>query len=1052
MPRCAARFGARLHVLDPRLFQSGCFPRCGCAFNDSDVTPERMGAAVDGVAPVRDHLCDPAEWGSWFMRHYACSGSIERKAYFMKQFENGLQDGSLADITKTWIDDKEKEQAKEQEKAKEQGKEKEIQKNAKCVWWQMASERPCRYQGVFQQHSSAAVSGNTNGSVHTDNVECVVIGAGMPPAGILPIGHLQPPQYPLLWPFSFLSLAQWCPLTRFGATAMASALHADDVPPIGDTPVCPPVLLAGWRFAGGGIGSGVIGLAIARALARRGREVVVVEAAGAIGTETSSRHSEVIHAGIYYPHGSLKARMCVEGKARLYDFCRTHNVPYKNITKLIVATTKEQLPELVSFQATAARHGVPDLQPLSGAEARGLEPALACQGALLSPSTGILDSHTYMAALLADAESHGAVLALNTRVGNYFSLSVRAPFSRLIYPMPERGLAGLGTHLTLDMAGGVRFGPDVEWLPGPGIEPGSPVVVDYRVDPGRAQSFYPAIRRYYPALPDGALQPAYSGVRPKLSGPGEPPADFLVQGARWSTGAEEGPSGNMARHSQHSLLQSSCLDYAPGKCIPGLTTIGSCGSRLRTSVRAAAVNAAGSGSAQSGQASKKKPQKQPQQQQQQAQKQPAAAGSGAVADAPAAPALPPPPQPASAARYSPLHYNIEDFCTKVVPTEGEKRQRMEVIDAIRAGVRKVWPNSRQVELQVFGSFANGLSTWSSDLDLVVTGVMEPDRVSGGYELADRAKITARLRKIADALNRAKNIDILRQQLIPRARIPILKLWTKSRVCVDVSVSDDSGPRAARYMVQQCRAFPPVKPLVLVVKTYLKACRLNEVNTGGLSSYSLTNMVIAHLQEELKSGHDISDLGETLYTFLLRYGEEHDYGAQAVSVGSGGIVPKMSLGYAMESARQAAVSMSSYDGAVSWNERLFVDCPLTGRDVSNGTYRIDLVKGAFQQAARRLEAMAQGRRITDTSINYLQALFDVSRVLKRSYPDPQEPYEDEYLKVIGRNGDEEEREELAVGGGTDTDVDGDRYGNEDGDDLDGDYLERSPTTAGAQHRR
>ncbi|GIL79163.1 hypothetical protein Vretimale_16704 [Volvox reticuliferus] len=457
------------------------------------------------------------------------------------------------------------------------------------------------------------------------------------------------------------------------------------------------------------------------------------------------------------------------------------------------------------------------------------------------------------------------------------------------------------------------------------------------------------------------------------------------------------------------------------------------------------VNASG----QSGEAAKKQQQ---QDQQKQSQNPPPAVGSSAnqataaASDAAATAAAPPQQQSTSTVRYSPLHYNIEEFCSRVVPTEGEKRQRMEVVAAIRAGVRKVWPNARQVELQVFGSFANGLSTWNSDLDLVVTGIMEPDRVSGGYEPADRAKITARLRKIADALNRAKNIEILRQQLIPRARIPILKLWTKSRVCVDVSVSDDSGPRAARYMVQQCRAFPPVKPLVLVLKTYLKACRLNEVNSGGLSSYSLTNMVIAHLQEELKSGHDISDLGETLYTFLLRYGEEHDYSSQAVSVGSGGIISKMSLGYAMESARQAAASMGSYDGAVSWNERLFVDCPLTGRDVSNGTYRIDLVKGAFQQAARRLEAMAQGRRITDTSINYLQALFDVNRALKRSYPDPHEPYEDEYLKVIGRSGDEEDREELALGGGADVD------GNGDDDDLDGDYLERSPTTAGAQNRR
>ncbi|KAG2500643.1 hypothetical protein HYH03_001410 [Edaphochlamys debaryana] len=399
-------------------------------------------------------------------------------------------------------------------------------------------------------------------------------------------------------------------------------------------------------------------------------------------------------------------------------------------------------------------------------------------------------------------------------------------------------------------------------------------------------------------------------------------------------------------------------------------------------------------------------------------------------------------------RYSPLHYNIEEFCGRVVPTEGERRQRQEVIDGLKGAIRKVWPNARAVELQVFGSFANGLSTWQSDLDLVITGVMEPDRVSGGYEPADRARITAKLRKVADSINRTKQVDVVRQQLIPRARIPILKLWTRGRICVDVSVSDDSGPRAARYMAQQCRAYPPLKPLVLVLKAYLKACRLNEVNTGGLSSYSLTNMVIAHLQEELKAGHDVSDLGETLYTFLLRYGEEHDYRDQAVSVASGGIVPKMSLGFAMESARQAALSMGSYDGAVGWQERLCVDCPLTGRDVSNGTFRIDLVRGAFVQAARKLEALARGRRISDTSLNYLQALFDVNRILKRSHPDPYEPYEDEYLKVISRRGGEDEDEELSLSPGTGSDPDDDDDGSGSGGDLGGDSLERRPSAAAA----
>ncbi|KAG2438992.1 hypothetical protein HYH02_010783 [Chlamydomonas schloesseri] len=500
--------------------------------------------------------------------------------------------------------------------------------------------------------------------------------------------------------------------------------------------------------------------------------------------------------------------------------------------------------------------------------------------------------------------------------------------------------------------------------------------------------------------------------------------------------------GSSSRASLTPLVSSLVAVSAAPSGLPGSSLVPRPGAGLRalaTSVRAGAA-----------------PEQQPMSKKQQkaaaaAAKQAAAAaaqaggsnGQGVEAEdgGSAAPAAPPQPS----VRYSPLHYNIEEFCQRVVPTEGERRQRQDVIEAVRGGVRRVWPGARGVELQVFGSFANGLSTWNSDLDLVVTGIYEPDRMTGGYEINDRGRITAKLRKIAEALNRSKAIDIERQQLIPRARIPILKLWTKARVTVDVSMSDDSGPRAARYMAQQCRAYPPLKPLVLVLKAYLKACRLNEVNTGGLSSYSLTNMVIAHLQEELKSGHDISDLGETLYTFLLRYGEEHDYSSQAVSVASGGIVPKMSLGFAMESARQAAVTMGSYDGAVSWNERLCVDCPLTGRDVSNGTFRIDLVRGAFVQAARKLEALARGRRISDTSLNYLQALFDVQRVLKRQY-DPYEPYEDEYLKVI-RNSDDEDmpEEDMLIGGGAGGD-------DEDDDDLDGDYMERrspAPATPSSQ---
>ncbi|WP_370691704.1 NAD(P)/FAD-dependent oxidoreductase [Bradyrhizobium sp.] len=325
------------------------------------------------------------------------------------------------------------------------------------------------------------------------------------------------------------------------------------------------------------IGAGVIGLAIARRLARAGREVVVLEAAEGIGTVTSSRNSEVIHAGIYYKAGSLMARMCVSGKQALYEYCREHGIPHRNCGKLIVATNPKETEKLQSIRAHAEANGVLDLQALSGEAARQLEPALNCDAALHSPSTGIVDSHAFMLALRGDAEASGAAFAFHTPLlrarasaeeieldaggeapttlacrlvinaaglaasavarsidgmpielippaylakGNYFSCSARAPFSRLIYPVPEPG--GLGVHLTLDMAGQARFGPDVEWID----------AIDYAVDPARAERFYPAIRRYWPTLPDGALMPSYSGIRPKIVPPAVAVQDFLIQGPR----------------------------------------------------------------------------------------------------------------------------------------------------------------------------------------------------------------------------------------------------------------------------------------------------------------------------------------------------------------------------------------------------------------------------------------------------------------------------------------------------------------------------------------
>ncbi|HWA36501.1 MAG TPA: NAD(P)/FAD-dependent oxidoreductase [Burkholderiales bacterium] len=322
------------------------------------------------------------------------------------------------------------------------------------------------------------------------------------------------------------------------------------------------------------VGAGVVGLAVARALAISGREVVILEAEDAIGTHTSSRNSEVIHAGIYYPKGSLKATSCVRGKELLYDYVASHGVPHRRCGKLIVATDDSQVGELEAIRSKAHQNGVTDVEFIPVEQARRWEPELRCVAALHSPSTGIIDSHALMLAYLGDAEAHGAMLALKSRLlggeavsdgfvlhvdgttlkssllvnsaglraptvarkilgyeekfapkeyyakGNYYSLARKNPFSRLIYPVPEPG--GLGVHVTLDLGGQARFGPDVEWVDR----------IEYAVDPGRAQRFYAAIRRYWPGLPDDALLPGYAGIRPKTAGPGEPAPDFHVQGAR----------------------------------------------------------------------------------------------------------------------------------------------------------------------------------------------------------------------------------------------------------------------------------------------------------------------------------------------------------------------------------------------------------------------------------------------------------------------------------------------------------------------------------------
>jgi L-2-hydroxyglutarate oxidase LhgO len=327
------------------------------------------------------------------------------------------------------------------------------------------------------------------------------------------------------------------------------------------------------------VGAGVVGLACGAALAREGHDVIVLESAAMFGSMTSSRNSEVIHAGIYYPTGSLKHRLCVEGREKLYPYLESHGVAHRRCGKLIVATSAAEDEKVEGVFAQAQANGVAGVSRLTRTQAQGMEPALNCTSAVLSAETGIVDSHGFMLALLGDLEDRGGVLAtrapvlggqildhggfelevggeVGTRLrcrrlvnaagleatmlaarlaggeppprlvlakGSYYGCRTRPVFERLIYPAPVDG--GLGVHVTLDLAGRMRFGPDVEWL-----DDADPAAVDYAVDPRRGESFYAAVRRYWPGLPDGALVPDYSGCRPKLSGPGEPAADFRIDG------------------------------------------------------------------------------------------------------------------------------------------------------------------------------------------------------------------------------------------------------------------------------------------------------------------------------------------------------------------------------------------------------------------------------------------------------------------------------------------------------------------------------------------
>lgn len=334
------------------------------------------------------------------------------------------------------------------------------------------------------------------------------------------------------------------------------------------------------------IGAGALGLACAARLAKPNQSTLIVDAEKLIASHTSSRNSEVIHAGIYYPENSLKAQLCIEGRERLYAWCAAHHVEHRRIGKLLVAVSEDECAKLEAIASNAKRCGVSDLIPITQQQLSALEPAVKGVAAILSPSTGIIDSHGYLQSLLASAEQNGAQLVLNTRIeqlqptangwlvqgksagepfsikamqvinagglfaqqlahntqglarelipqlhlcqGRYFSYSARSPFNRLIYPMPETNATGLGIHATLDLGGQVRFGPDTHYID----------ELEYHVAADLREPFAQAIRRYFPKLDSSRLEPGYSGVRPKLSAFGEPPADFIIQ-----TSAEHGLNG-----------------------------------------------------------------------------------------------------------------------------------------------------------------------------------------------------------------------------------------------------------------------------------------------------------------------------------------------------------------------------------------------------------------------------------------------------------------------------------------------------------------------------
>lgn len=322
-------------------------------------------------------------------------------------------------------------------------------------------------------------------------------------------------------------------------------------------------------------GAGVVGLAIARALSIAGRQVLIIDAAEGLGLGTSGRGSGVIHAGLYYPPGSLKARLCVAGRGALYAYADAHGVPCRRVGKLVVATSEAERKTLADIADRATENGVADIEMLGAAEAKALEPALVCTAALLSPSTGVIDVGAFLRALFDEAETFGAVSAFSAPLvaahgmkggfeleiggvtpmrigcrhlvnaaghgapalaraiqgvplqcipdaylakGNYFALDGPAPFTRLVYPVPVPG--GVGTHLTIDLAGTARFGPDVEWVE----------ALDYTVDPARAQGFYADVRRWWPDLPDGALRASHACIRPKIAPPGAPGCDFVIEG------------------------------------------------------------------------------------------------------------------------------------------------------------------------------------------------------------------------------------------------------------------------------------------------------------------------------------------------------------------------------------------------------------------------------------------------------------------------------------------------------------------------------------------